>query len=89
MQRGGEILYVGDGVAVRGSAAVQGPVVSTGAPVAWCFLGHHVKWGCPVAGRWLNDANSSMCSNSWRATRRRSGDRRRGRADAGGPVVSM
>ena len=47
---------MGDGVAVRGSAAVQGPVVSTGAPVAWCFLGHHVKRGCLVAGRWLDDA---------------------------------
>ena len=31
----------------------------------------------------------SMCSNSLLATRRRSGASRLGRADTGGPVVSM
>ena len=33
--------------------------------------------------------NSSMCSNSRRAIRRRSGERRRAREDTGGPVVLM
>ena len=33
--------------------------------------------------------NSSMCSNSRRAIRRHSGERRRAREDTGGPVVLM
>ena len=33
--------------------------------------------------------NSNMCLNSLRATWRRSGDKRRARAETGGPVVLM
>ena len=33
--------------------------------------------------------DSNMCSNSWRAIRRRSGARHRAREETGGPVVLM
>ena len=81
---------MGNRVAVRDGDVIEGPVITTWAPVTGSFLGHHVKWRCPLLleDGWIMP-NSNMCSNSRRAIRRRSGERQRAREDTGGPVVLM
>ena len=47
---------MGNRVAIRDGDVIEGPVVTTWAPVTGSFLGHHVKWRCPIAGGWLDNA---------------------------------
>ena len=46
---------MGNGVPVRNGGVVQGTVIAAGTPVTGCFLGNHMQWGSPWAGRVLDD----------------------------------
>ncbi len=54
-KRGGGILDVRNGVAVRDSYAVQCTVVAARAPISGGLLRYHVQWRRPGAGRRAND----------------------------------
>ena len=46
----GEIPELGYGVTVWDSDLVEGSVIPTRSPITRSLLGHHVEWGCPIAG---------------------------------------
>ena len=67
---------------------VECPIVTTGSPVSWRFLGYHVEGRGPGAGSGSDDTQLedvlklTLCSLE-------PGASRLGRAETGGPVVSM
>ena len=74
-------------VAVWGGVAVECSAHGRQSPGV--FLGTRWRGDDQLLADGRMMPNSSMWSNSWRATRRRSGPRRRARADTGSPVVSV
>ena len=89
LERGREALDVWYAVSVGNGNAIQCAVICTGAPIVRCFYGTM----CSGDGHALDEGrtmpNWSMFSNSCQVTRRRSGARRLGRAETGGPDVMM
>ena len=76
-------------VRVRGCVLVQGTVVIIWMPIARGFLGEHVEGRGPGTGRGLDDAQLEHVVKFPLAALRHSGARHLGRAETGGPTVSM
>jgi len=79
----GIIMYVGNWVPVWNGASIEFSVVSTGPPTI-VFLGHEVEGGRPWS---FGTSGCPVLLNSALAVAKRSGARRRGRQDTGGPGV--
>ena len=86
-----EVLYMWDRISIQNRNIVESPVITTGMPVTR-LLRDHVEW-------WVSEAQAldkrrmipgcTMCSNSFWATCRHSGESHRARARTGGPEVVM